>query len=167
MKFNRFFFCLAALCALSCVFAGCKKGAGGSRDGLVKASGTVTYNGAPVVDAIIEMRPTDPSITNCVATARTDEEGAFSLMTDRPGDGAMPGKYRAVVKKEVEMIDGMTRDEYIKANDSEGNGEVSFDKSKIKMEQLLPAKYLDPMNSPLEIEVPAGGSKEIEIVLED
>ena len=65
------------------------------------------------------------------------------------------------------MIDGMTRDEYVKANDKEGNGEVSFDKNKLKTEDLLPAKYNDPLNSPLEVEIPSGGIKNLEIKLED
>ncbi|MBR5757308.1 MAG: hypothetical protein IKX88_01775 [Thermoguttaceae bacterium] len=167
MKLNRLFFGLTVLCALTCVFAGCNKGGGGSRSGLVKAAGTVTYKGELVSDAIIEMRPIDESMTNCVATARTDEKGAFTLMTDRPGDGAVPGKYRAVVKKEVQMLDGIPLSEYIEKEKQAGNEEVQYNKDKVVNEQFLPVKYGDPLNSPLEIEIPSGGNKNIEIVLED
>lgn len=147
--------------------SGCAKSGGGSRDGLVKAEGVVMYQGAPVVEATIEMRPTDESITNCVAVGRTDAEGKFSMMTDRPGDGAVPGQYRVVVKKQVEMIDGVTREEYVKNKAADGAKDVQFDKSKLKTENLLPAKYADPLNSPLTVDIPAKGDKNISITLED
>ncbi len=158
---------LALVCALTVALVGCGSSGGGSRSGLVKASGILTYNGQPVDGATLDFRPMDESVQNGVAAGFTDEKGMFSLMTDRPGDGALPGKYRVSVKKQVEMIDGMTRDEYVKANDKEGNGEVSFDKNKLKTEDLLPAKYNDPLNSPLEVEIPSGGIKNLEIKLED
>ena len=158
---------LALVCALTVALVGCGSSGGGSRSGLVKASGILTYNGQPVDGATLDFRPMDESVQNGVAAGFTDEKGMFSLMTDRPGDGALPGKYRVTVKKQVEMIDGMTRDEYVKAHDKEGKGEVSFDKNKLKTEDLLPAKYNDPLNSPLEVEIPSGGSKTLEIKLED
>ncbi len=167
MKISKTIFCFAVLCASTIMLVGCGGGGGGSRAGLVDAAGTVVYNGELVADAVIEMRPVDETVKNCVAVGRTDAQGAFTLTTDRPNDGAMPGKYKTVVKKQVEMIDGMTREEYIKANDKEGNGEVIFDKDKLKTENMLPAKYSDPINTPLEIEIPSGGNKKIEIVLED
>lgn len=167
MRLNRYSFCFIALCALACVFSGCQKGSPGSRAGLVKASGTVTYNGEKIVDAIIEMRPVDETITNAFAAGRTDEQGVFTMTTDRPNDGALPGKYRVVVKKEVEMVGDMTRDEYIKQEEAKGNKDVTFDKDKLTLVNALPAKYADPLNSPLEIEIPAGGNKNIELVLED
>lgn len=166
MKLNRFHFAIVALCAVALLVVGCNKNSG-SRPGLVKAEGVVTYNGQPVADAIIEMRPVAEGAENCVAVGRTDEMGKFVMMTDRPGDGAMPGKYKTVVKKQVEMIDGMTRDEYVKAHDPDGKGDVIFDKNKLKLENLLPAGYADPVNTPLEIEIPEKGNKKIEITLQD
>lgn len=165
MRFQHILFGLALLgvCAAS---IGCG-GASGSRNGLVKAEGVVTYQGQPVADAVIEMRPTDPNITNGVAVGRTDPEGKFSLMTDRPGDGAMPGSYKTVVKKEVETIDGMTREEYTAQQQADGVKDVTFDKSKIVIENALPIKYADPENTPLTIEIPAKGDKNITINLED
>lgn len=159
---------LALLCALVISAVGCGgAGGSGSRSGLVSAAGTVTYKGELVAGATIEMRPVDESITNCVAVGLTDEKGQFTLTTDRPNDGAMPGQYKTVVKKQVETINGMTREEYVKANDKDGHGEVFFDKSKLKTEDLLPVKYADPINTPLVIEIPTKGSKKLEIVLED
>ncbi len=166
MKLNKLAITLLAFCAVAVVAVGCKKGPA-SRPGLVKAEGVVMYNGAPVDGATIEMRPVVEGTENCVAVARTDEQGKFAMMTDYPGDGAMPGKYKTVVKKQVEMIDGMTREEYVKANSKDGGGDVIFDKSKIKKEDLVPAKYADPLNTPLEIEIPEKGDKNITITLED
>lgn len=166
MKLNKFVFTLVAFCAVAILAVGCKKGPA-SRPGLVKAEGIVMYNGQPVDGATIEMRPVDETVENCVAVARTDAQGKFAMMTDHPGDGAMPGKYKTVVKKQVEMIDGMTREEYVKANSKDGGGDVIFDKNKIKTENLVPAKYADPLNTPLEIEIPEKGDKNIQITLED
>ena len=96
---------LALVCALTVALVGCGSSGGGSRSGLVKASGILTYNGQPVDGATLDFRPMDESVQNGVAAGFTDEKGMFSLMTDRPGDGALPGKYRVTVKKQVEMID--------------------------------------------------------------
>ncbi|MBQ9874159.1 MAG: hypothetical protein IJM30_06825 [Thermoguttaceae bacterium] len=167
MTFAKKYAVLAILCATTFAIVGCGKGGSGSRSGLVKASGTVVYQGQPVAGATIEMRPVDESITNGVAVGLTDDKGVFTLTTDRPNDGALPGKYKTVVKKQVEMIDGMTKEEYLKEKNPDGNPEFTFDKGKLKVEDTLPSKYSDPLNTPLEVEVPKGGSKTLEIVLED
>ena len=109
------------------------------------------------------MRPASEDQINSVAVGRTDETGNFTLMTDRPGDGALPGKYKTVVKKTRETIDGMTREEYAEKNGKD----AVFDKNKLKTEYLVPEKYSDPINTPLEVEIPAKGDKNITITLED
>ncbi len=166
MKLHHIVFGLA-LVGVCCAAIGCGGAGGGSRDGLVKAEGVLTYQGQPVAEAIIEMRPAAEGVTNGVAVGRTDAQGKFQMMTDRPGDGAMPGQYKTVVKKEVETIDGMTREEYTKKQEAEGKKDVIFDKSKVKVESLLPTKYSDPETTPLTVEIPAKGSKTLAIELED
>lgn len=162
MKSKLSSICVVACCVALVVSVGCKKNAG-SRAGLVPGAGVVMYNGQPVADAEIEMRPASEDQINSVAVGRTDEAGKFTLMTDRPGDGALPGKYKTVVKKTKETIDGMTREEY-----QEKNGkDATFDKNKLKIESLVPEKYSDPINTPLEVEIPAKGDKNITITLED
>ena len=130
-----------------------------SRNGLVDGEGTVTYQGQPVVDAVIELRP--------VASGRTDEAGRFILTTVRPCDGAYPGKYKVTVAKQTEYVDGIPRDEYVAEKKRDGKGEVKFEKSKISTENLLPDKYADVETTPLEVEISTKGNKNIEIVLED
>ena len=167
MKLNKIGVALVALCALALFTIGCGKSSGGSRPGLVKGEGVVTYNGQTVDDAIIEMRPVVAGTENYVAVGRTDAQGKFAMMTDRPGDGILPGKYKTVVKKEVQMIEGKTREEYEKELAPDGKGEIVFDKGKLTTENLTPAKYADPLNKPLEIEIPEKGDKNIQITLED
>ena len=162
MKTKLSSLCLVACCVALVLTVGCKKNTG-SREGLVPAAGVVMYNGQPVADAEIEMRPATETQVNCVAVGRTDEQGKFSLMTDRPGDGALPGTYKTVVKKVVETIDGMTKQEFQEKN---GN-DAQYDKNKVKTEYLVPQKYSDPLNTPLEVEIPAKGDTNITITLED
>jgi len=167
VKINKFCLVVLALCALTSSFVGCGAKGGGSRNGLVAAAGVVTYNGAPVEDAVLEFRSTE-GVENSLAAGRTDAKGAFTLMTDRPDDGAFPGKYKVTVKKEVEKVDGMTREEYKEKNAPEGGkDEFIIPKDLIVVEQLLPLQYSDPENTPLEIEIPAKGNKKIAIDLKD
>ena len=164
MKFYRYCFVFAACCALLACCVGCKKDSG-SRAGLVPAAGVVMYQGQ-VADAEIEMRPESDTQPNCVAVGRTDAQGKFTLMTDRPNDGALPGKYKTVVKKQAQTINGKPREEYEKELRESGD-DVVFDKNKIKTEDLVPSKYSDPINTPLIVEIPAKGDKNITITLED
>ncbi|MBR0226242.1 MAG: hypothetical protein IJL92_09315 [Thermoguttaceae bacterium] len=168
MKSTFRILCVTLCCVLTVCCCGCHKGGKGSRSGLVPAAGVVMYKGEPVAGATIEMRPSSPDQINSVAVGLTDPNGKFILMTDRPNDGAFPGKYKTVVKKQVEMIDGMTREEHDNKLRDEGKGnDLYFDKSKVKVENLVPVKYSEPDATPLEIEIPAKGNKNITITLED
>ena len=100
MKKIAFF--TACFAALFCV--GCGGSKSGSRAELVPAAGVVTYNGEPVADATLEFRSAT-DVPNSLAAGQTDAEGKFILTTDRPNDGALPGSYKVVVKKEVQTID--------------------------------------------------------------
>ena len=168
MKINKFCLVVLALCALTSSFVGCGAKGSGSRSGLVAAAGVVKYNGAPVDDAVIEFRSAE-GVENSLAAGRSDAEGKFTLMTDRPNDGALPGKYKVTVKKQVETIDGLTREEYMAQHPSEGDekSDVVFSKERVVVEQLLPVQYSDPENTPLEIEIPAKGNKKIALDLQD
>jgi len=67
------------------------------------------------------------------------------------------------VKKQVQTVDGRTLEEAT----AEDGPEPDWDKDAAVTENFLPEKYLDPLNSPLIVEIPKGGSKNLEIVLED
>ena len=154
---------IVAICALS--FVGCNKS--GGRAGLVPVQGTLVYNNEPVADAIIEMRPADATMENVVSVGRTDPQGAFTMMTDRPGDGMLPGRYKTAVIKEVEMIGNQTLEEYKKEKNPNDEPEFKYDKSKVVLKSLTPAKYADRENTPLIVEIPKKGDKNLLITIED
>jgi hypothetical protein len=58
--------------------------------------GKVTLDGAPLSGASVEFVPEDGGHS---AVGTTDSDGKFSLTTYKPGDGALRGEYRVVVKK--------------------------------------------------------------------
>ena len=61
--------------------------------GMAKVSGTVTWRGTPVPDAVVQFLPTSKP----GAGGRTDAEGRFSLTTLKPGDGAYVGQGRVTI----------------------------------------------------------------------
>jgi hypothetical protein len=67
---------------------------GCGRPTMAKVSGTVTWQGKPVPDAVVQfVHKNRPG-----ATGRTDAEGRFSLTTLKPGDGAFLGPVRVTVE---------------------------------------------------------------------
>ena len=81
---------LGWLPVLLIVVAGCGKG------GPVPVRGTVKLNGQPLADASVLFIAQDPGGKD--ATGFTDANGEFRLSTIKPGDGALPGKYKVVVQ---------------------------------------------------------------------
>jgi hypothetical protein len=63
----------------------------------VPVSGIVTLDGEPVEGASIFFAPSNGP----AAKAETDAQGKFRLMTNRPGDGAIPGDFKVTVAKFV------------------------------------------------------------------
>jgi hypothetical protein len=91
------FCCIAALAVLA---AGCGKGIGAK-----PVSGKVTYpDGTPVVGARVVFDSPDLKSN---AEATTDEQGVYQLTTQDPNDGAIPGKYRAIVMHQ--SLDGKSK----------------------------------------------------------
>jgi Carboxypeptidase regulatory-like domain len=125
----------------------------GSVSGTVPASGKVTYKGAPVEGAIVTFVPESEGRT---ATATTSAGGVFSLTTV-DASGAMPGKYKVTVDK-VEYGPGsnLSMEAAAKGNSAEGQAK-----------RVLPAKYAAAASTPLAIEVPSGGKKDIDLPLVD
>ena len=69
----------------------------GCGSSLRPARGTVTYaDGSPVTEGFVvfESKDQEKPIT---ARGEIRSDGTFELGTFKPGDGAMPGKYRALV----------------------------------------------------------------------
>jgi len=62
---------------------------GCGRSETVSVTGTVTLNGQPADQADVNFMPSKGR----VASGVTDKEGRFSLSTNKPGDGAVPGEH--------------------------------------------------------------------------
>jgi len=83
--------CLVAVAVAAALLAG--TGCGSKPMGI---KGKVMLDGAPLSGASVEFVPEDGGHS---AVGITDNEGKFSLTTYKPGDGALRGEYRVVVKK--------------------------------------------------------------------
>ncbi len=141
-----------SMLGLICIFLlfGCNSA---SITGTVPVGGKVTYKGAPVEGAIVTFVPEGNGRT---ATATTAAGGVFSLTTVDAA-GAMPGKYKVTVDK-VEYGAGgsSSMEEASTGNAAEG-----------KVKRALPAKYAAAGSTPLSMEVPSGGKKDIDLALVD
>ena len=113
--------------------------------GAVPAGGTVTHKDKPVADATVIFTPVGGGADAMIATGTTDAQGAFTLTTKTPGDGAVPGNYTASVSPKLE---------------EKPEGDYSAPPP-----PPFPAKYTDPTGSDLKVTIPAGGDKQIKLDL--
>jgi hypothetical protein len=65
-------------------------GCGDGSPKIVKVNGTLTYQGKPVTNAIINFQPE----AGRLSWAETDEQGRFKINYDRHQDGAVVGKHK-------------------------------------------------------------------------
>ena len=115
-------------------------------DDLVPVKGQVTFKGKPIQDAAIRFHPAGKSTVGGVpprVAAVSDAEGRFELFTFRPegkGQGAPIGDYRVTVSW-VGPTAGLPQEKL----DS--------------LKELIPAKYINPRTSPIEVQIAAGQSE--------
>jgi len=83
---------IAAMVPIAC--------SGGS--GLSSVSGKVTYQGKPVPKGTVAFQSTNPEGRN--ATGAIGEDGSYTLQTENPGDGALPGDYNVTISARDEVI---------------------------------------------------------------
>lgn len=84
------------------------------------------------------------------------EDGTFELTTNHPGDGAMAGDYRVIIRQTAEIEPENVGD----------NGKAAPRKSlSLPANERIPAKYADPYNSPLKAKVEAKSPNEISFQL--
>lgn len=79
------------------LFAGCSNSETPYVPELVPVTGTLTYKGQPVTDAIVAFHPADAIDFAEAAFAETDSQGRFSLMMQDFGPGAIPGDHVVTV----------------------------------------------------------------------
>jgi hypothetical protein len=142
---RRLVYCGAAFvaAALALQLGGC----GSNRPDTVPVTGTVLYRGQPVAYAIVNFIPegTRP------ASAKTDEQGRFSLLTFAPGDGSVLGVHTVVVCK-FERAPG-------------GDPDAIY--ADLNTVAVLPQKYGSPLTSPLKATVTAEGPNDFRFELTD
>jgi hypothetical protein len=115
----------------------------------VDAAGTLTYNGQPIeyYQVTFHQEGKRP------AQGLTDKDGKFVLGTNAAGDGAPAGKHKVTVTFAPPTPDSATSTPE----------EVAKGTPKPKFK--LPTKYTDREKTDLEVEIPAGGSKDLKIDL--
>jgi hypothetical protein len=134
---------LSAVCTLA---VGC-----GRRD-MGPVSGTVTYQGKPVPDAVVKyMAPSRPT-----AVGRTDAAGRYKLTTFRKGDGAYGGSHRVVAIPWMES--------WIELADDAQTGRKP---PPVLPRPDIPERCRQPGESPLKAEVVAGKNNVINLELVD
>lgn len=123
---------LAALAVLTCLF-----GVIGCGSGRYPVNGRVTYpDGSPLTEGnVIGQR--GEGVTSVTVQGRVHSDGSFSWGTERPGDGALPGKYRVMV---------VTR----------GLGDSERAQG---MQPAVDSKYENPETSGIEFEVKPGKNR--------
>jgi hypothetical protein len=120
--------------------------------------GRVTLDGQPVSGATVLFVPAAPD-RGRPASAQTDDDGNFRLMTYRSEDGAVPGEYRIVVSKT----------EAFPAPDPKHTGKqraldrLARDASRKKAKRLIPAIYSDPAQTTLRCTVPPPDTLNVEL----
>ena len=119
-------------------------GCGESHVEVVPAGGTVKFSDGTVPQgevAIVNFTPVskDKKSVNKGASGSIQPDGTFKLTTVEPGDGAIPGKYKAIV--------------------------VVF-KTYQGQESLVPGKYTNARTTPFEVTVESPGTNEFTFTLD-
>ena len=118
------------------------------------------FENAPVEGASIMFAPISESGAKRTATATTNANGRFSMMTLDPGDGVFPGEYSVSVSKTEPVGEGIPS---VSREGEVVEGRVQRDG---RYRDLLPAKYSVAKDSGLKVTIPAKGDKKIEFQLE-
>lgn len=119
----------------------------GDQLAVAKTNGIVLYKSKPVADADVTFTPTGGA--GKPAYGRTNAEGVYELSTYGTKDGAIVGEHLVTVVKQVPK-----------------GGKVDPSNPYPEYESVLPAKYADPLKSPLKFEVTSGESQ-YDIELQD
>ena len=145
-------------CALAIVVAGCSKTA--SVEGVVKTSGVVTWQGAPVAGASVTFYPDGAS--GQAAAGTTDAQGKYELTTLNARDGAKPGTYKVMISKMEASGPGatMTQEEQTKYLEQHGSPPPT------EVKNALPQQYAEVTTTPLSATVKDGDKNEFNFDLQ-
>ena len=135
---------ILALVVVTAMLVTLNNGCGDGRPRTYPAGGSVTYGGRAVAGAQVMFLPE----AGPPATAITDESGEYQLRTFVAGDGAVPGRHRVTITKNVALP-------------------AEPDNPYPETRNELPAKYARPDRSGLTAEVTADGQNEFDFQLSE
>ena len=138
MKISR----ILSVLALSLLVAALATGCGGNPK-TFQVGGTVTYRGKPVEGASVVFFPTGAR----PAAGKTDAQGRFTLLSYKPGDGAVLGEHVVCITKTIP--------------------DPKADPKLLKSIFVLPECYNTPLKSPLRAKIAADGPNEFKFELTD
>jgi hypothetical protein len=145
---------------LAIAFSGCGK----ARP--VKVAGTITLDGRPLSGATIVFSP-EQEAGGRQASALSDSEGTFELTTYNMGDGALPGTYKVLVKKDEPHIATALPKEQSPEEVTKMMADYAKRKSgptvETKKKPIVPAAYSSPTSTPLKYTVPVEDKLEIKL----
>ena len=132
------------------LITGCGGGGGADRPDRTPVSGTVTFAGAPVADAIVVFSPAVEG-EGRGATGITDADGNFVLGTYERSDGAVPGDYVVLVSKlgQAESEEAPVVDEDDPNYNGEPESETNAGTAQAEQKGMLPASYAKRASSTL------------------
>lgn len=142
-----------------CLLSLCSFGCGGSSAGRVDVypvTGTVKFNGAPVIGAFVSFTPQEGQPA---ATGRTDDSGKYSLTTYEGSDGAAAGNYAVIVMKfnSGSAEAGDTEAGHITDANAQAQASHSAKDAAGGDDDLLPPSYADKATTPLKAAVKSSG----------
>lgn len=130
----------------------------------VKVKGKVTLDGKPLPNSTVKFIPSAEGGRE--ATGVTDENGAFQLETFSSGDGALPGNYKVTVQYQ-EPVSQTETPPLQKGQSMKSMWDATQKAMKQQQKKapkfVVPAKYTDRNDTPLQQRVPPDGPVLLEL----
>jgi len=146
---------------VTCAFVGC----GSDLPKTVPVTGTVTLDGKPLEGATVNLLSDEKSLP---AGGTTDESGNFTIKTtvgDKVVDGAVVGTHKVAVTKTSSSGPAVEMDLEAQKKMMEQMTVNPAITSNVKVEDLVPAKYKNPLQSGLVANVTQDGPNQITLEL--
>jgi hypothetical protein len=135
----------------------------------VKVGGTVTFDGAPLPNAIVKFIPTVKDGRE--ATGLTNADGTFQLETFAARDGVLPGDYKVTVQYQEPLavdtdVPPTQPGKSMKAR-WDATQKAMKEQQKKPPKYVIPAKYSHPVDTILKQRVPPDGPVRFELRSKD
>jgi hypothetical protein len=153
--------CTTPLGPIAIILALCAAGCGGKP---VNVTGTVTFDGTPLPNAIVKFIPTEKGGRE--ATGVTNADGTFQLETFTAKDGVLPGDYKVTVEYQEPVV--QTEVPATKPGQSmkamwDASQKAMKERGKKPPKYVIPSKYSHPGETVLKQRVPPEGPVRFEL----